>query len=335
MVAENTGTMAEAVATTDIDLPTSADVRAAAVRIAPFVRRTPVLRDEELDAELGATLFFKCENLQRTGAFKLRGATNAVRSLAAEEAARGVLTHSSGNHGAALALAARERGIACWVVMPANAPRAKRTAVEGYGARVVECAPTLRAREEITGRLRAETGARLVHPYEDPAVIAGQGTAALELLEEVPGLELLVAPLGGGGLLSGTALAAASAAPNAAVWGAEPSGADDGARSLASGRVVELEQPHTVADGLRATLGHRALALLSTHGVRIATVADDAILVAMRRVWERLRVVVEPSAVVPLAALRAGGIPVAGRRVGVILSGGNLDLPESLFAGRT
>jgi threonine dehydratase len=335
MMLKNSRIMSEAAAATSLlDLPTFADVERAAERIAPFVRRTPVLRDEGLDELLGATLFFKCENLQRTGAFKLRGATNALQSLTAEEARRGVLTHSSGNHGAALALAARQRGAPCWVVMPENAPRAKRVAVEGYGARVVPCAPSIQAREETAARLLADTGAQLVHPYEDPRVIAGQGTCARELLAEVTELDLLVAPIGGGGLLSGTTLSAAALAPRTKVWGAEPSGADDAARSLAAGHVVPVAHPQTVADGLRGTLGQRAFALLTAHGVRIATVADDEILAAMRLLWERLKLVVEPSGAVPLAVLRSGALPAAGKRVGIVLSGGNLDLPDELFSGR-
>ncbi|HEV8632025.1 MAG TPA: pyridoxal-phosphate dependent enzyme [Thermoanaerobaculia bacterium] len=314
-----------------MEIPTYADVEAAAERIAPHVHRTPVVTSGSLDRAAGALLFLKCENLQRTGAFKMRGASNAVWSLGDEEARRGVATHSSGNHGAALARAAGQRGISCWVVMPDNAARAKRQAVEDFGARVVPCAATQQAREQTTARLLAETGAVLVHPYDDARVIAGQGTAARELLQEVPDLELLVAPIGGGGLVSGTAIAAAALAPGAAVWGAEPSGADDAARSLAAGAIVPVPAPRTVADGLRATLGHLPLAVLQTHGVRIATVDDEAILGAMRLVWERAKLVIEPSAAVPVAALIEGAIPAVGKRVGVILSGGNLDLPETLF----
>lgn len=312
--------------------PTFADVLAAAERIAGHVRRTPVTTSASLDRATGATLFFKCENLQRTGAFKLRGATNAVWSLGEEEARRGVLTHSSGNHGAALARAAASRGIRCRVVMPEGATLAKVAAVRDFGGEVATCAPTQAAREEATARLLAETGAVLVHPYEDARVVAGQGTAALELLAEVPDLDLLVAPIGGGGLLSGTAIAAAGAAPGVRVWGAEPAGADDAQRSLAAGRVTAVAQPRTVADGLRATIGELALAVLGRLGVAIATVDDTATLAAMRLVWERLKLVVEPSAAVAVAALVTGAIPARGARVGVILSGGNLDLPQALFA---
>lgn len=315
-----------------MELPTYADVEEAAERIAPHVHRTPVVTSASLDRASGARLYFKCENLQRVGAFKMRGASNAVWSLDEETARRGVVTHSSGNHGAALARAAAQRGISCWVVMPDNAARAKRQAVEDFGAKVVTCAPTIQGREETAARLLAETGAVLVHPYDDARVIAGQGTAARELLQEVPDLDLVVAPVGGGGLLSGTAIAAAALAPRAEVWGAEPSGADDAQRSLTAGRIVPVAAPSTVADGLRATIGPLPLAVLLAHRVRIATVDDPAILAAMRLFWERAKLIIEPSAAVPLAAILEGAIPAAGRRVGVILSGGNLDLPKALFA---
>ncbi len=312
-------------------LPSYADVEAAAARIAPHVHRTPVVTSASLDRAAGASLFFKCENLQRVGAFKMRGASNAVWSLGEGEARRGVLTHSSGNHGAALARAATQRGMRSWVVMPENAPASKRRAVEDFGATVVACAPTLQAREATAARLLVETGAVLVHPYDDARVIAGQGTAARELLQEVPDLDLVVAPIGGGGLLSGTAIATAALAPRAAVWGAEPSGADDAQRSLAAGRIVPVDSPRTVADGLRATIGPLPLAVLTAHAVRIATVDDAAILAAMRFFWERTKLIIEPSAAVAVAVLLERAIDAAGARVGVILSGGNLDLPQSLF----
>jgi threonine dehydratase/serine racemase len=312
-------------------------VRAAAARIAPWIRRTPVLATEALDGLAGGRLHFKCEPFQRTGSFKFRGASNAVLSLSEEEARRGVVTHSSGNHGAALALAARLRGIPAWVVMPENAPAVKRAAVEGYGARVVPCTPTAEARAETAARLEREIGAVLVHPYDDPRVIAGQGTAALELLEDVPDLDLIVAPVGGGGLLAGTAIAAGAGAgaPGTAaaaieVFGAEPAAADDAARSLAAGRIeplspVTAERPATIADGLRSGLCPRTFAVLQARVARIATVEEAAIVAAMRTVWERLKVVIEPSAAVAAAAVLGTGL-AAGRRAGVILSGGNVDL---------
>jgi len=320
------------------EVPDAAAVRAAAERIAPWIRRTPVLGAAALDAAAGGRLFFKCEPFQRTGSFKFRGASNAVLSLPEEEARRGVVTHSSGNHGAALALAARERGIPAWVVMPEGAPAVKRAAVEGYGGRVVFCAPTPEARIEGAARVERETGAVLVHPYDDPRVIAGQGTAALELLEEVPDLDLLVAPVGGGGLLSGTAIVAAAAGGRAIeTIGAEPAAADDAARSLASGRIeptspVTPERPATIADGLRSGICPRTFAVMQTRVARIVTVSEEAIVAAMRTVWERLKVVTEPSAAVPVAALLGTGL-AAGRRVGVILSGGNVDLDRLPWAG--
>jgi threonine dehydratase len=263
----------------------------------------------------------------------VRGATHAVWSLGEEEAARGVVTHSSGNHGAALARAAVTRGIPCRVVMPRGAARAKREAVLAQGAEVVECAPTQAAREETTARLLAETGAALVHPYDDARVIAGQGTCARELFEDAAALDLLLAPLGGGGLLSGTLLAAAALSPRTRVVGVEPAGADDARRSLAAGTIVPVAEPRTIADGLRATLGALPFAVLRAHRCPVVTVTDEEILESMRLLWERLKVVVEPSAAVPLAAVLAGRVEAAGRRVGVILSGGNLDLPAQLFAG--
>jgi threonine dehydratase/serine racemase len=328
-----------------LEIPDVAAVRAAAERIAPWIRRTPVLSAAALDRAAGGRLHFKCEPFQRSGSFKFRGASNAVLSLSEEEARRGVVTHSSGNHGAALALAARERGIPAWVVMPQGAPAVKRAAVEGYGGRVVFCAPTPEARIEGAARVERETGAVLVHPYDDPRVIAGQGTAALELLDEVPDLDLLVAPVGGGGLLSGTAIVAAAAGETAAgaagraieTVGAEPAAADDAARSLASGRIeptsrVTAEHPATIADGLRSGICPRTLAVMQTRVARIVTVPEEAIVAAMRTVWERLKVVTEPSAAVPVAALLGTGLGT-GRRVGVILSGGNVDLDRLPWSG--
>ena len=305
------------------------DVRAAAARIAPYVHRTPVVTSRLLDRAAGARVFLKCENLQRVGAFKMRGATNAVALLSPEERARGVITHSSGNHAQALALAASLLGATATVVMPTNAPAVKREATEGYGARIVPCAPTLEDRERVAREETLRTGATMVHPYDDPRVIAGQGTAALELLEEVPDLDILLAPVGGGGLLSGTALSA-SARPATAVVGCEPAGADDAYRSLASGTRVTDQQPRTICDGLRTLLGALPFAVLRAHGVRIARVEDDDVRAAVLFLLERTKLVVEPSGAIGVAALLAGRLPVAaaGRRVGVILSGGNVDLRD-------
>ncbi len=305
--------------------PTLADVQAAAERIGPYAHRTRVLTCRTLDAMSGAHLFFKCENFQKAGAFKFRGATNAVFSLSAEDARRGVLTHSSGNHGAALALAARMRGIPAIVVVPANAPPVKRAAITGYGARIVECEPTLVSREETAARVMAETGAALIHPYDDDRIIAGQGTAALELLADVPDLDVVLAPVGGGGLVSGTAIAVAGLSPQTRVYAAEPAAADDAWRSLRAGSIIHQTNPRTVADGLRTSLSPRTFAVIQALVADILTVSEEEIIRAMRDVLERMKIVIEPSSAVPVAVALAGRPEVAGRRVGIILSGGNVD----------
>lgn len=305
---------------------TLADIEAALARIAPHAHRTPVFRCRTLDRMVGAELHFKCEHLQRVGAFKFRGAANAVFSLSDAEAARGVATHSSGNHAQALALAARLRGIPAYVVMPENSPAVKKAAVIGYGARITPCAPTLPARESTLERVVAETGAHVVHPYDDYRIIAGQGTAALELHAEVPGLDVVITPVGGGGLLAGTALATHHVSPATRVLAAEPAGADDAARSLEAGRILPSVNPDTIADGLRTSLGERNFPIIQQHVAQIATVDDGAIIRSMRLLWERAKLLVEPSAAVPLAALLEGGVQVRGLRVGVLLSGGNVDL---------
>jgi threonine dehydratase len=306
--------------------PDLSTIRAAAARIQPFIRRTPVLRDEILDAQFGARLIFKCENLQRGGAFKLRGACNAVFSLPESLASRGVATHSSGNHGAALALAARLRGIAAVVVMPENSSAVKIAAVRSHGAEVIFCRPGRIAREATLAELLAKREISLVHPYDDYRVIAGQGTACLELIEQHPRLDLVLTPVGGGGLLSGTAIVARALAPQARVIGIEPEQADDAWRSFRSGERILLDAPDTVADGLRSSLGVRNFALIRRCVDDIVRVSEDAILQAVRLVLERLKVLVEPSAAVVLAALIEGRLDVGGREVGIILSGGNVDL---------
>ena len=303
-----------------------AAVRSAHTRIRPHVHRTPVLTSRSLDAAAGATLFFKCENLQKVGAFKARGACNAVFSLDDAEARRGVVTHSSGNHGAAVAWAAARRGIAAWVVMPENSAQVKKAAVQGLGATVRFCAPTLEARDSTCAAVQADTGALLVHPYDDWRVIAGQGTATLELLEDVAGLDAIITPVGGGGLLSGTAIASRGIDPSICIYGAEPAGADDAWRSLQSGRIVPQSDPRTIADGLRSSLGTKTFAVLSTLVDAIGTVSEQAIVQAMRLTWDKLKLIVEPSAAVPLAALLEGKLPVAGQRVAIVVSGGNVDL---------
>jgi threonine dehydratase len=311
--------------------PEFADIRAAADRIRPFAHRTPVMTSAFFDGLLSASVFFKCENFQKVGAFKFRGACNAVFSLPDDAVPHGVATHSSGNHAQALALAADLRGMKAYIVMPHNAPRVKRQAVADYGAVIIPCEPTVADREATTQRVVAETGATLIHPYNDPRIIAGQGTAALELLEEVPRLDLLLAPVGGGGLISGTTLAAAGASPGTRVIGAEPQAADDAYRSLEAGRILPSENPQTIADGLRTSLGNLTFAIIAQHVQEIVTVSDEAIVTAMRHVWERMKIIIEPSAAVPVAALLEDGLHVRGKRVGVILSGGNVDLDHLPF----
>ena len=299
----------------------AAAVRAAASQIASHVHRTPVLTCRQLDALSGTRLWFKCENFQRGGAFKIRGATHAVLRLGTVS---GVATHSSGNHAAALALAAAARKLPAWVVMPRDAPQVKRAAVADYGAEIIDCAPTLAARETTLAEVVQRTGAQFVHPYDDPAVIAGQGSCALELLEQVPELEVIVAPVGGGGLLAGTALAARER--GVTVLAAEPARADDAWRSLAAGRIVPPENPDTIADGLRTALGRYTFPIIQRHVAAVIRVEEAAIVAAMRLLWERMKLVVEPSAAVTLAAVLGEPGRFAGRRVGLILSGGNVDL---------
>lgn len=295
-------------------------------RIAGKVNVTPVLTSSTLDGLTGARLFFKCENFQKGGAFKARGATNAVFALSETQARRGVATHSSGNHGAALARAAALRGIRACVVMPDNTAQAKRAAVARYGAEITWCPPTQAARESAVRQVLAASGATLIHPYDDLLVMAGQGTAAVELLRAVPDVEVLLCPVGGGGLLSGTAVAAKTLEPAIRVIGVEPAGADDAARSLRSGRIVPVEHPNTIADGLRATIGEHPFAEIRRRVEDIITVTDEAIVRAMRQLWEVMKIVVEPSGAVPYAALLDAAPAFRGRRIGIIISGGNLDL---------
>lgn len=309
-----------------LELPDLAAIRAAALRIGHHIHRTPVMTCRALDDEVGASLFFKCEHLQRIGAFKARGACNAVFSLDDAEAARGVVTHSSGNHGAALAYAARRRGIRAWVVMPDNAPAVKQANVRRFGASIRLCEPTVASREAACDDVARESGATLIHPFDDCRVIAGQGTAALELVDTVGDLDAIVAPCGGGGLLSGTAIVAASLRPGIAAYGAEPANADDAARSLERGSLQPLAPTITIADGLRTTLSPRTFGALRAHVERIATCTEAGIATAMRMMFERMKQVVEPSAAVPLACLLERSLDLAGRRVGIIVSGGNVDV---------
>ncbi len=304
--------------------PAFSDVLAAAARIAPHVHHTPVVRSHLLDEWAGAAMHLKTENLQRVGAFKMRGATNAVLQLSDEVAARGVAAHSSGNHAQALALAARVRGIPAHIVMPRDAPAVKKAAVAGYGARIIECEPTQAAREAAVADVIAETGAVEIHPYDNDHIIAGAGTAALELMREVTDLDAVVAPVGGGGLLSGTSLAVHGIDPAVRVIGAEPLAADDAARSLAAGHPLPQPSPTTIADGLRTGLSERTFAIISAHAEQIVTVTEDQIVEAMRMVWTRAKLIIEPSAAVAVAAVRS--LDLRGARTGVILSGGNVDL---------
>jgi threonine dehydratase len=304
-------------------------IQEARARIAPHVHLTPVLTSRTLDEESGARLYFKCENFQRGGAFKARGATNAVLSLTEAQLSRGVATHSSGNHAAAVARAARLKGIPAYIVMPENTAAAKRAAVERLGASITLCEPTHAARERAAREVLETTGASMIHPYDDLRVMAGQATTAVELLEQVAELDVILCPVSGGGLLSGIAVAARSLKPGIRIIGVEPEGADDAARSLAAGRIVPCERPETIADGLRATLGERPFAEIRRHVDAIVTVSDAAIVTAMRHLWEVLKIIVEPSGATAYAAISARRVAVRGERVGVIVSGGNLDL-ESL-----
>lgn len=309
-----------------LEPPTIDDVRAAAARVEGEAHRTPVLTCAAIDAIVGMKLYFKCENFQKVGAFKFRGATNAVRSLDDDEAARGVVTHSSGNHAQALALAAKRRGIPAWVVMPTNAPTVKRNAVADYGATIVDCEPTLEARETTAARVLDDTGATFIHPYDDSRIIAGQGTAALELLQDVLGLDAVLVPVGGGGLCAGTCIAVHGTNPSVAVYGVEPALADDAARSLEAGRLIPLDGTTTIADGLRTSLSDLTFGILKEHVAGIPTVGEDEIVNAMRLVYERMKIVIEPSCAVPLAACARLHPELAGKRVGIVLSGGNVDL---------
>ena len=304
-----------------------AAIRAAHDRIRSHIKRTPVITNEALDLARGARLSFKCENLQAAGAFKSRGACNAVFSLSDAEAVNGVVTHSSGNHAAALARAAQLRGISAYIVMPAGAPQSKVRNVESYGGKITYCENSLHAREAACARIAARTGAALVHPFDDLRVMAGQGTAALELLEEVPDLDLILCPVGGGGLLCGTAVAAKALKPGIRVIGVEPAVADDVAQSFRTGRRISIPTPTTIADGLRTnSTGEKNLPLIQRYVDDIVTVSEEGIMAATRELCENLRMVIEPSSAVPYAALLENKFPFAGKKTGLILSGGNVDL---------
>ena len=300
-------------------------IREAHARIRDKINRTPVMTSETLDSMAQARLFFKCENLQKTGAFKARGATNAVFSLSADLARNGVATHSSGNHGAALARAARLRGIPARIVMPDNAPRAKQASVRRYGGEIIFCEPTLQARERAARELVGRTGAAMIHPYDDLQVMAGQGTTAIELLEEVPDLDVILCPVGGGGQLSGIATAAKALKPSVRILGVEPAGADDASRSFRAGHIIPSVDPKTIADGLRSSLGEKPFAEIRRYVDDIVTVSEESIIQAMQLIWQVMKIIVEPSGAVAYAAMVGGAVPRA-TRIGIILSGGNLDL---------
>ncbi len=312
-------------------LPDYEDVERAYSLIAPMVHRTPVLTSISVNEITGGNIFFKCENLQKVGAFKFRGASNAVFSLSEEDARKGVATHSSGNHAAALALAARMRGIPAHIVMPSTSPEIKKRAVAGYGGIITLCEPTLQARESTLNEVVRQTGATIVHPYDNFFVIAGQGTAAKEFIEDAGPFDLIIAPVGGGGLLSGTAIAARHLLPSCRVIAAEPEGADDAYRSFIAHKIIPSEHPKTIADGLLTSLGQRNFSIISEMVDDIVTVSEEKIIEAMRLVWERMKIIIEPSSAVPLGAILEGKIKVEGKRTGIILSGGNLDFGKLPF----
>jgi threonine dehydratase len=307
-------------------VPTYDDVLAAEARIAPHIHRTPVLTSSYLDGLTGARLFFKCENFQKAGAFKVRGACNAVFGLSDAMAARGVATHSSGNHALSLSYAAGRRGIPCHVVMPRTAPQAKKDAVRGYGGQITECEPSTSSREAMFAEVQARTGAEFVHPYNDPRVIAGQATCSREVLEQVDGLDAVIAPIGGGGMISGTCLTLSTLAPGVEVFAAEPLAADDAARSFRAGHIIADDAPETVADGLKVPLKELTWHFVRQHVTDVLTATEDQIVEAMKLIWKRMKIVMEPSSAVPLAAILANPERFRGRRVGVIVTGGNVDL---------
>lgn len=321
--------------------PTWQDIVEAHARIAPRIHRAPVLTSHSLDAMIGAQFFFKCENFQKTGSFKIRGAANAILSLTDAEAAHGIVTPSSGNHGAAVACAAAWRGVPAYIVMPKNAPKVKCRAVESYGGKITFSEPTITSRQETSARVQAETGASLIHPYDNDRIITGQATAAKELLEEIPDLDAVFAPVSGGGLLSGSCLSAKTIRPSIHVFGGEPARADDAYRSLTSGTLQSLDSSDTIADGLRASLAPRTFAILRKHLDRVLLVTEEEIIAAMRLVWERMKIIIEPSSAVAIAPLlRAGAVAdlhlptradSASPRLGVIFSGGNLDFSSLPF----
>ncbi len=314
-----------------MDIPSFSAIKSAHQLVQKYTHRTPVLTSSSINKIVGGELFFKCENFQKVGAFKFRGACNAVFSLSEEDARKGVATHSSGNHAAALALAGRMRGIEAHIVMPDNSPEIKKKAVAGYGANITFCEPTLQARESTLASVVAETGATEIHPYNNFNVIAGQGTAAKEMIEDFGVFDIIIAPVGGGGLLSGTAISTKFLLPGCRVIAAEPAGADDAFRSFQAKKIIPSVNPKTIADGLLTSLGERNFAIISKKVDDIVTVSEEKIVEAMRLVWERMKIIIEPSSAVPLAALLEGKVNIQNKKVGIILSGGNLDLGKLPF----
>ncbi|MEM0937337.1 MAG: beta-hydroxyaspartate dehydratase BhcB [Pseudomonadota bacterium] len=312
----------------DLTIPTYDDVVAAHERIAPYIHRTPVLTSTFFNEMTGAELFFKCENFQKAGAFKVRGASNAVFGLADEMAQKGVATHSSGNHALSLSYAAGRRGIPCHVVMPRTAPEAKKAAVRGYGGIITECEPSTTSREAVFAEVQAETGAEFVHPYNDPRVVAGQGTCSRELMEQVDGLDAVIAPIGGGGMVSGTCLTLSNTAPGVEIYAAEPEQADDAYRSFKAGHIIADDAPQTIADGLKVPLKDLTWHFVSNHVTDILTASEQEIVDAMKITWQRMKIVMEPSCAVPLATIFKYPEVFRGKRVGVIVTGGNVDLDK-------
>ncbi|MEX0944318.1 MAG: pyridoxal-phosphate dependent enzyme [Balneolaceae bacterium] len=307
-------------------MPSYSDIEEAAERIKPYAHRTPVSSSYWFNKQLGAELFFKCENFQKVGAFKFRGACNAVLSLKESDGKKGIITHSSGNHAQAVALAARTMGYHATIVMPKNAPRVKVNAVNDYGAKILFCEPTIEARKEMAFRFIEETGAHFIHPYNDPMVIAGQGTAAKELLEDFPDLDIIIAPVGGGGLISGTCISAKFINPDIQVIGAEPERADDAYRSFKKGSIQPIIHTDTIADGLRTSLGEITFEIINEKLDDLVTVSESSIIRDMRNIWERMKLIVEPSAAVPVSACVDHKVDIRGKKVGIILTGGNVDL---------
>jgi threonine dehydratase len=311
-----------------LDLPTYDDVVAAHERIRPYIHRTPILTSTYFNTLTGAQLFFKCENFQKAGAFKARGASNAVFSLSDEQAAKGVATHSSGNHGLSLSYAAGRRGIPCKVVVPRTAPEAKKAAMRGYGAEVIECEPSTSSREAVFAEVVASSGAEFVHPYNDPRVIAGQGTCAKEMIEDLPDLDAVIAPIGGGGMVSGSCLTLSTVAPQVKIYAAEPEAADDAYQSFKKGEIVAYDAPVTIADGLKVPLKERTWHFVHNYVTDVLLASEQEIIDAMYLTWQRMKIVMEPSCAVPLATILRNRDIFAGKRVGVVVTGGNVDLDK-------